>query len=938
MPPGKIGSALAAFEANIAKSDGSTSKSFLGNLAKSNTNTNSKVTRRKNLAKDHPKNLEDNDKDAKQSHTNPTEKEELATAESLTNAVSGENLIPKSDCNKLPETSPPIVECTSANDPKKQEDDRAVTVIDTGHFTSYEAQRMMAAKRAAPQRKLSGSLVGVSSVKERMAALQRQKKETEPASEETGTTVVTSSPSTVSDEKPQNEIVERDSQIEPTDANENVVVISPIEPSRRSVRRSHSNFSMSSASFDSNDEFLFHQIEDSRDIVEDEESSGYDTSDEEDVSPVESSEVSFTQEMEMGNSDVLSDPLPGDDADENIDQLVCKQDQDRDNGVQEESSGSVKGSIAEVRPSLMLSDDLISNNDQEGKTIQIPLQNTEESGEENPNELSEQSDSSFLGNDEHQPSELVNAQECAEDVSSSLCSSNKESPVLPVTLIECKVNVCTKENESAANDYPNAATCISPLAAEPDKPNSDVNSVTEENNADERLSLACKKDDRAVTDIDAGHFTSYESQRMMAAKRAAPQRKLSGSLVGVSSVKERMAALNGKKTETVPVQDGKGPAVVASSPSIVSNAPQRGIERTMPVAKPDMHAAVTLKTPKCEIGAAELVAKPDMHAAVILKTPKCEIDAAEPMAKSDMHADSFETPQCEIDTVESEATPCSNAAETFATEPKRRSVRRNHSNFSMSSASFDSNDEFLFHQIEDSRDIAEEEESSDYDTSSSSSENEVLLGVSVPANTSNSFEDDSSALDDSDVDDDSSCISDADPMEGSGMPCLVHNGKSSSYDNHGDLAQADESSDYDTSSSSTENEVPILSQPVPSHTSNNSDADPIKRSVVSPCLVDSGKTSSQNVHKVPPMHQVDNLKEESSNVPVDDEVPSPPTTKEVCSRKVEEGEEPQETYITSFEEQRKEALSRLRHAPQRELSDSLKKAVSLADRMKAFAR
>jgi hypothetical protein len=82
-----------------------------------------------------------------------------------------------------------------------------------------------------------------------------------------------------------------------------------------------------------NDEFLFHQIEDTRDIVEDDESSDYDTSDEEDVSPWESPEISFSQEMKMGNSDVLSDLLLGDNADENIDQLVYKQDQDSDNGA-----------------------------------------------------------------------------------------------------------------------------------------------------------------------------------------------------------------------------------------------------------------------------------------------------------------------------------------------------------------------------------------------------------------------------------------------------------------------------------------------------------------------------------------------------------------------------------------------------------------------------
>jgi hypothetical protein len=82
-----------------------------------------------------------------------------------------------------------------------------------------------------------------------------------------------------------------------------------------------------------NDEFLFHQIEDTHDIVEDDESSDYDTSDEEDVSPWESPEISFSQEMKMGNSDVLSDLLLGDNADENIDQLVYKQDQDSDNGA-----------------------------------------------------------------------------------------------------------------------------------------------------------------------------------------------------------------------------------------------------------------------------------------------------------------------------------------------------------------------------------------------------------------------------------------------------------------------------------------------------------------------------------------------------------------------------------------------------------------------------
>jgi hypothetical protein len=37
--------------------------------------------------------------------------------------------------------------------------------------------------------------------------------------------------------------------------------------------------------------------------------------------------------MKMGNSDVLSDLLLGDNADENIDQLVYKQDQDSDNGA-----------------------------------------------------------------------------------------------------------------------------------------------------------------------------------------------------------------------------------------------------------------------------------------------------------------------------------------------------------------------------------------------------------------------------------------------------------------------------------------------------------------------------------------------------------------------------------------------------------------------------
>ena len=88
-----------------------------------------------------------------------------------------------------------------------------------------------------------------------------------------------------------------------------------------------------------------------------------------------------------------------------------------------------------------------------------------------------------------------------------------------------------------------------------------------------------------------GRNASYEEQRRLASRRAAPSRKVSGSLHGIS-LRDRMAAYTGKAKQNTPdtteTQDLGMPDVGVNNRSKQSDSPQDDANRSVAVAEKEL--------------------------------------------------------------------------------------------------------------------------------------------------------------------------------------------------------------------------------------------------------------------------------------------------------------------------------------------------------------